>query len=102
MNGRAARHEVHVERTKVASELSETKAQLAGIIDSAMDAIITVDRDQRVLIFNESAAEMFGCTAKETIGQSLDRFLPARFRRHHSGYIREFSKSGLLPTISSC
>src|SRR5262249_21682378 len=40
--------------------LRESKERLAGIVSSAMDAIITVDEDQRVVLSNEAAAAMCG------------------------------------------
>ncbi len=60
------------------SALSRSEAQLAGIINSAMDAIITVDEAQRVVLFNESAEKIFGCRAVDVVGQSLDQFIPER------------------------
>jgi two-component system sensor kinase FixL len=83
------------ERAKVEQELSESKARLAGIINSALDSIITIDSDQRVLMFNGGAEKMFRCTAAEAIGQSLDRFIPPRFRSSHSKDIRKFGGTGV-------
>ena len=54
--------------------LSESQS-LAGIVDSAMDAIITVNAQQVILVFNRAAEKMFQCPAAEAIGQALDRFL---------------------------
>jgi PAS domain S-box-containing protein len=75
--------------------LYESQASLAGIIDSAMDAIITVDEEQRVLVFNRAAERMFHCPFKEALGQSLDRFIPKRFRPSHSSHIQSFGKTGV-------
>ena len=74
---------------------SETEARLAGIIGSAMDAIITVDESQRVVVFNAAAEKTFGVTAREAIGEPLDRFIPERFRTAHRGHIRDFGRTNV-------
>jgi PAS domain S-box-containing protein len=66
-----------------------------GIIASAMDAIITVDSDQKILLFNAAAETMFGYSAAELIGQPLDRLLPERYRLRHREHIRRFGKVGV-------
>jgi PAS domain S-box-containing protein len=70
-----------------------SREQLAGILLSAMDAIITVDADQRVVLFNPAAEQMFRCTAGDAIGQPIDRFIPARFREAHRQHIRKFGEA---------
>lgn len=59
-----------------------------------MDAIITVDESQRIVLFNKAAERIFGVEAKDAVGASLDRFIPERFRRTHSGDMEAFAKSG--------
>lgn len=83
------------ERTRVELQLSESKARLAGVIDSAIDAIITINSDQRVLMFNRAAEKMFKRTAAEALGQTLDRFIPPRFRTSHAKDIRRFGETGV-------
>src|SRR5262245_38667232 len=74
--------------------LRESKERLAGIVSSAMDAIITVDDDQLIVFFNEAAERMFGCPAAEALGQPLNQFIPDRFRAAHAEHLRRFGETG--------
>jgi len=80
------------DRKRAEQELDVQRSQLDAIIGSAMDAIITVDEGERVLLFNRAAESMFGCEAADAIGQSLDRFIPERFRQAHHGHINTFGR----------
>ncbi len=73
--------------------LRKSQESLAGIIGSAMDGIISVDEQQHILVFNAAAEKMFGYTASEMLGQSLDRLIPERFRAAHAGHIRKFEQT---------
>jgi len=79
----------------IAASLRLSEAKLAGILASAMDAIITVDEDQRVVLFNAAAEKMFRCPAAEALGESLDRFIPERFRAAHREHIRVFGETNV-------
>ena len=82
-------------RRRAEEALRESQTRLAGIVDSLMDAIITVDEGQRVVLFNRAAERMFRCPAEEAAGQPLDRFLPERFRASHLSHIRDFGQTGV-------
>jgi PAS domain S-box-containing protein len=75
--------------------LKESQAQMGGIIHSAMDAIISIDAEQRIVLFNVAAERMFGCTAATAMGQGLERFIPARFQKRHSQHVRDFRDTGV-------
>jgi len=81
--------------SQASRELLVSNLRLHGIVQSAMDAILTLNDQQHVLLFNEAAERMFGCTAREAIGQSLDRFIPHRFREAHRQHIQGFGRSGV-------
>ncbi len=87
-------HDV-TERKQVEEALRESQAQLTGIIQSAMDTIITVDDQQRIVLFNAAAEKMFRCSASDAVGQSIERFIPQRFRSQHAGHIRRFGETGV-------
>lgn len=76
-----------------ARELLLSNLRLDGIVQSAMDAIITSDDRMQILLFNEAAERMFQCQAREAIGESVDKFLPARFREAHRHHVEEFGRS---------
>ncbi|HYD54312.1 MAG TPA: PAS domain S-box protein, partial [Gemmatimonadaceae bacterium] len=75
--------------------LRTSEAQLSAIIASALDAIITVDEEQRIALFNRAAESTFGLRAENAIGQPLDILIPARFRNAHGQHVREFSATGV-------
>ena len=74
-------------------KLRRSQQQLAGVIGSAMDAIITVDGEQRIILFNAAAERMFLFPAEDAIGQSLERFIPDRFRAAHKAHIQDFGET---------
>jgi PAS domain S-box-containing protein len=56
------------------------------------DAIVNVDKDQRITFFNRKAEELFGYRADEILGEPLDRLLPIRFRASHVAHLASFHK----------
>lgn len=78
---------------RIECDLEVQRARLKKIIDSSLDAIITVDETQRVVEFNKAAESMFLCSAVEVKGQPLDRFVPKRFRATNRGLIKAFAQA---------
>jgi len=76
-------------RAEQALRLSEAK--FSGIVSIAADAIISVDSDQRMTVFNEGAESIFGYRKSEAIGQSLDILIPERFRTIHHQHFAQFA-----------
>ncbi|MCB0035146.1 MAG: PAS domain S-box protein, partial [Anaerolineales bacterium] len=81
------------ERKEAEEALRNSRAQLAGIIGSAMDAIITIDGQQRIVLFNEAAEKMFRCSAADVLNTPLSQFIPARFHDQHTQNVQVFSHS---------
>ena len=78
------------ERVRAESLLARSEARLRGILDSAMDAIVTIDETQHVVLFNAAAETMFGCPQAEAIGAPIAWFIPGRFRAAHGEHVRAF------------
>ncbi|HJV35258.1 PAS domain S-box protein [Geomonas sp.] len=59
------------------------------LVQNSNDAIVYSDREGKIRLWNAGAEEMFGFTAEEALGQSLDIFIPENLRaRHWDGYYK--------------
>jgi PAS domain S-box-containing protein len=63
-------------RKQAERELQESRARISAIINSAMDAVISVDSEQRITLFNKAAENMFRCPASDALGRPLPVFIP--------------------------
>lgn len=83
------------ERQQVEIALRESQHSFAGLIESAMDAIISIDAEQRIVLFNAAAEALFRCPAAEAIGSPVERFIPEHFRTLHGDQVRQFATAGI-------
>src|SRR3954468_3795596 len=66
-----------------------------ALLESASDAIIATDREGRINFWNPGAARIFGFTAEETAGQSLDLIIPENLRAAHGSGYRQTMETGV-------
>lgn len=65
------------------------------IVEDAQEAIVVADREGVIHLWNTSAEAMFGYSAKEAVGQTLDLIVPERQREAHWAGYREVMKTGV-------
>lgn len=92
---RSERHRMQQQLAAQRAALQASEARFAGIINSATDGIITVDREQRIVLFNPAAEQVFGYRAEELLGEPLDRLIPQRFRGAHTHHVHKFGATGV-------
>ena len=85
----------HGTNNQIAASLRLSEARLAGILASAMDAIITVNEEQQIVLFNAAAEKMFRRPAAEALGHTLDDLIPERFRESHRHQVRHFGETNI-------
>ena len=83
------------ERKSAIEALRESETKLFGLIDSAMDAIITINSDHNIVLFNKAAEKMFQYSAEEVLGESINMFIPKRYHIIHEKHINKFDKTGM-------
>ena len=85
-----ANEELHA----TADELSLQKKRLTGIIETAIDGIVTVDNMQKIVVINPAAAAMFGYAVEALQHQALDLVIPHRHRKNHGEHVNKFGDTG--------
>jgi len=74
-------------------ELEISTSRFRSVVDAAYDAIITMDQQQCITLFNRAAENLFGYSATEIMGQSITLLLPERYRACHANYVHQFARS---------
>ncbi len=82
------------ERQATSLALQGVTARVSGVVESAMDAIISIDAAQRIVVFNAAAEKLFGWPRDAVLGQPVDKLIPERFRARHRGHIEHFGRTG--------
>ncbi|MEC5406839.1 PAS domain-containing sensor histidine kinase [Paraburkholderia sp. MPAMCS5] len=93
-----ARRDAALARSEASASGSQSgvnEARMMAIIRSSMEAIITIDEQQRVVLFNPMAEQVFGCSATDALGAPLARFIPERFRAAHARHVEQFGVAGV-------
>ncbi|WP_293336048.1 PAS domain S-box protein [Parvibaculum sp.] len=75
-----------------AEEAASARRQLDELLDAAGDAIVVMDAERRIRIFNKRAEKIFGYTAEEAIGNKLDMLLPQGIRARHRTHVARFAR----------
>ena len=74
-------------------------AALAAILESAVDAIITIDRRGTIVSANPATTTLFGYSVDELVGRNVNVLMPAPFHEEHDGYIENYLTSGVRKII---
>jgi PAS domain S-box-containing protein len=80
-------------RKHAEDEVRAAKARFEGILEIADDAIISVDSNQRILLFNRGAEKVFGHMQTDVIGKPLGLLLPQHLEDVHRKHIEDFARS---------
>jgi PAS domain S-box-containing protein len=82
------------EAKRAQSMLEEREARLRSVLETAPDAIITIDSRGRVQSFSMAAEKLFGYAAGEVIGHNVNILMPSPYRERHDGYLERYLGTG--------
>ncbi|MDP2957867.1 MAG: PAS domain S-box protein [Longimicrobiales bacterium] len=82
------------EKTRAEEALRESESRYRTLVDSASDAIVTVDSGGRISLWNAAAEDVFGYSALEMVGGSIEKVIPERFRANHAHHLEARARAG--------
>jgi PAS domain S-box-containing protein len=74
--------------------LRESRMRLRAVVETAVDAIITIDERGVIDSVNPAAERMFGYPATEMIGQNVTMMMPSPYREEHNHYVARYLRTG--------
>ncbi|UCG15571.1 MAG: PAS domain S-box protein [Phycisphaerales bacterium] len=89
-----ASHRDVTEKRRAEEALRSSEERFRTVVHASKDAMVAVNSQGLVTLFNPAAEEMFGRQAKEMIGQPLDVLMPEDYREPHRQFVKSFFATG--------
>lgn len=82
------------EKKLLEKQLNVSMKRFEAVVQTAYDGIVSIDEQQNIRLFNDSARKIFGVEdGQEVIGSPLVRFIPQKYRKKHAEYVEGFKNS---------
>ncbi|MDF1624316.1 MAG: MHYT domain-containing protein [Pseudohongiella nitratireducens] len=78
---------------ELVNQAKSSENRLRAIVDTAVDAIITIDESGKVLTFNRAAEILFGWAEEEIRGQNVKLLMPKEFSQNHDNYLLRYQQT---------
>src|SRR5262249_13811999 len=83
------------------ADLQEREARVRRLLDTALDAVLSIDEEDRITEWSAQAEAIFGWRREEAIGQLLsETLIPMRYRTDHKNGLLRFLTSGAGPLLN--
>jgi PAS domain S-box-containing protein len=88
------------ERVKArTAELSFSENQFRAVVETANEAIISADNEDKIIFWNKAAEIIFGYSSKETLGENVSIIMPQKYKERHMKVVYQYLKSKEPHTI---
>ena len=80
-----------LERFQTENALRLSEAKFSGILSISADAVIVLDSERRIALWNDGAGKIFGYDREEVLGRPIEMLMPERFRERHREHVARFA-----------
>jgi PAS domain S-box-containing protein len=91
---RQAELDLEQQRQQTEAALRSRDLRLTGLIESAMDAVVSINDRHEIVLFNAAAEKMFGYAAAAALGRKLELLIPLHYRAGHDAHVESFKHTG--------
>ena len=84
-------HDFHHPKQIMSNDLEDLALRLQGIIETAIDGIITISQHGNIETVNPAAATQFGYKPEEIIGHNIKILMPDPYHSEHDGYLHRYN-----------
>jgi diguanylate cyclase (GGDEF)-like protein/PAS domain S-box-containing protein len=88
-----------VERQRAMAAITDSEARFRALAQSATDAVIIVDEEDRIVFWNPAAEKMFGHTRAQAMGRDMTLILPPRYHGAHHEAMARLRAAGSLEIV---
>ena len=89
------------ERARAEESLRESEARVRAVVDTALDAVVTMDATGRIIGWNSQAEGIFGWKREEAVGRTLSQtIVPPQHREAHERGLKRFLATGHGPVLN--
>lgn len=78
---------------------SQSEFRYGAILETAVDAVVTIDKKGIIKSFNPAAQRMFGYRGGEVVGENVSILMPSPYREAHDGYLKHYLDTGMKKVI---
>lgn len=83
-------------------EIEQTRSRLGAIVGTSLDAVVVIDRNNRIVEYNAAAERIFGYSRAEALGADMaDMIIPTHLRRAHTSGMKRFLDTGVTRMIDT-
>lgn len=89
-----ALNNILAENTGSKTSIKDANARLIALLNAAVDALIIIDKNGNIELFNSAAENMFLYTSQEVLGKNIKMLMPSPYKDEHDKYLSSYLASG--------